>query len=178
MKPPIRQRKPNRMPRYDYSARGCYFVTICIKNKETNSFGKIADGKIEFSLMGETASKCWLEIPNHFHYVRLDEFVIMPDHVHGIIVILPKAGNLNFHPNFNDQIFDRSKMDLSKIIQTFKASVTRQINKDQTNEYFAWQKSFYDHIIHTQKELFQMRKYISENPIHDKEEPFSEIENL
>jgi putative transposase len=208
MKPPIRQRKPNRMPRYDYSARGCYFVTICIKNKETNSFGKIADGKIEFSLMGETASKCWLEIPNHFPYVRLDEFVIMPDHVHGILVItknpwktlkenheiykneksssignadlLPSLNFLNESSRFNSikDPIDRTKMVLSKVIHAFKSSVTREINKTQDYNLFSWQKSFYDHIIHTQKELYQIRKYISENPIHDKEEPFSEIENL
>ncbi len=69
-------------------------------------------------------------------------------------------------------------MYLSKIIQAFKASVARQINLDQTNEYFAWQKSFYDHIIHSQKELLQMRKYINENPIHNVEEPFAEIKGL
>lgn len=149
MRPPIRLRKPNRMPRYDYSTRGCYFITICIKNKEINSFGKITDGKIEFSLRGEIANKCWIGIPNHFPHIRLDEFVIMPNHVHGIIVILPKAGDSNMNSQIIDQIPDRSKMYLSKIIQAFKASVTRQINRDQTNEYFAWQKSFYDHIIHS-----------------------------
>jgi REP element-mobilizing transposase RayT len=178
MKPPIRQRKPNRMPKYDYSSRGCYFVTICSKNKEINSFGKITNGKIEFSLFGEIVNKCWQDIPNHFPYVRLDEFIIMPNHVHGIIVILPKAGDLNFHSRFSDRILDRSKMDLSKIIQSFKASVTREINKTQDYNFFSWQKSFYDHIIHSQKELFQMRKYIYENPIHNTDEFFSEIKSL
>jgi putative transposase len=88
MKPPIRQRKPNRMLKHDYSSRGCYFVTICLKNKEIDSFGKIIGENIELSQMGKIAEKCWLEIPNHFPHVRLDEFVIMPNHVHGIIVIL------------------------------------------------------------------------------------------
>jgi putative transposase len=178
MKPPLRQRKPNRMLNYDYSARGCYFVTICIKIKETNSFGKIADGKIGFSLMGETANKCWLEIPKHFPHVRLDEFVIMPNHVHGIMVILPTAGNPDLPSRFSDRLPNRSKMELSKIIQAFKSSVTRQINQYQKSEYFAWQKSFYDHIIHSQKELFQMRKYISENPIHNIETLFSENKSM
>jgi len=164
MKPPIRQRKPNRMPRYDYSARGCYFITICIKNKEENSFGKIIDKKMEFSQKGNIANKCWLEIPNHFPYVRLDDFVIMPNHIHGIIVILPKAGDLNFPSRFSNQMFDRSKMDLSKIIQAFKASVTREINKTQDYNFFSWQKSFYDHIINNYKELVQIRQYIKENP--------------
>jgi len=165
MKPPIRQRKPNRMPRYDYSGRGCYFVTICLKNMELNSFGKIADGNIEMSQMGKIAERCWLEIPNHFPDVRLDEFVIMPDHVHGIIVIFQKAGDPNMPSRFSDRVSDRSKMYLSKIIQAFKSSVTRKINQDQASEYFAWQKSFYDHIINHQKELDQTRRYIVDNPI-------------
>jgi putative transposase len=178
MKPPIRQRKPNRMPKYDYSSRGCYFVTICSKNKEINSFGKIANGNMELSHMGKIAEKCWLEIPIHFPNIRLDEFVIIPNHVHGIIAILSETGDSNIHSQLSYPITDRSKMYLSKIIQAFKASVTRQTNQDQRNEYFAWQKSFYDHIIHTQKELFQMRKYISENPINYSEELFSEIINM
>ena len=174
-----------------------------------NSFGKIADGKIELSKMGEIAEKCWMEIPKHFPNVRLDEFVIMPNHVHGILVItknlwktmkenheinrnvnsssvgnadlrsLPSLNLLNestYFNSINDPI-DRTKMELSKVIHAFKSSVTREINKTQDYIYFSWQKSFYDHIIHSQKELFQMRKYINENPIHNTEELFSEISN-
>ncbi|MCX6558847.1 MAG: transposase [Candidatus Aminicenantes bacterium] len=152
-------------------------MTICIKNKEANCFGKIANGKIEFSQLGKITNTCWLEIPTHFPQVKLDDFVIMPDHVHGIIVILAKAGDEIIHSHFSNQFSNRSKMDLSKIIQTFKASVTRQINKDQTNEYFAWQKSFYDHMINNYKELVQIRQYIKENPtIWSKND--KEFENL
>jgi len=132
---------------------------------ELNSFGEIADEKIELSQMGKIAEKCWLEIPNHFPEVRLDEFVIMPNHVHGIIVIFQKAGDPNMLSRFSDQVSDRSKMYLSKVVQAFKSSVTRKINQNQSSEYFAWQKSFYDHIINHQKELDQTRRYILDNPI-------------
>ena len=191
MKPPLRQRKPNRMPGFDYSACGCYFVTICIKQREMNSFGKIINGKIELSPIGEIAIKCWLEIPVHFSNIRLDDFVIMPDHVHGIVIILHNVGNANLRslrttiaPDQKVSIHakkitsDRSKMLLPKIMQNFKAAVTREINKYPDGDFFAWQKSFYDHIIHSQKELFQMRKYIHENPIRGTEEPFSMIESM
>ncbi len=164
MKPPIHQRKPNRMPKYNYSSRGCYFITICIKNKEANLFGKIVDGKIELSQMGKIANKCWMEISNHFPHVRLDEFIIMPDHVHGIIVILPKVGDEIIHSHFSNQISDRSKMYLPKIIQAYKSSVTREINNTENYDYFSWQKSYYDHIINNYKELVQIRQYIKENP--------------
>lgn len=137
----IRQRKPTRMPRYDYSSSGCYFVTIVTKNKE-NYLGKIATNKVELTNIGEIAKSCWLQIPKHFSGIRLDEFVIMPNHIHGIIVILNKTGDANSSSRFSSEITDRSKMDLSKIIQAFKSSVTRKINQDPTDDYFAWQKSF------------------------------------
>jgi putative transposase len=175
MKPPIRQRKPNRMPGYNYSARGCYFVTICVQNEE--SLGRINEGKITLSPTGETVKKCWLEIPDHFTWIRLDEFIIMPDHMHGILVILqnPMNASLRSQPsritintdtstNCGNKPLDRTKMELSKIIQCFKSSVTREINKNSSSAYFAWQKSFYDHIIRSYKELTTVRRYIKENP--------------
>lgn len=171
MKPPIRQRKPTRMPRYDYSSSGCYFVTIVTKNKE-NYLGEIAANKVVLTNIGEIAKTCWLQIPEHFPYVRLDEFVIMPNHIHGIIVILRKTGDSNLPSLFSSKIADRSKMNLSKIIQAFKSSVTRKINQYPTDDYLAWQKSFYDHIVRSQKELMQMRLYISENPLHYPNEQF------
>jgi putative transposase len=176
MKPPIRQRKPTRMPRYNYSSSGCYFVTIVTKNKE-NYLGKIVANKVVLTNMGEIAKSCWLQIPEHFPNIRLDEFVIMPNHVHGIIVILHKAEDDRFTFPDSSEIADRSKMKLSKIIQAFKSSVTRMINQDPTSDYFAWQKSFYDHIVHNYKELIQIRRYISENPLHYPIEQFLEIKN-
>jgi len=78
--------KTSRKENYDYSQDGYYFVTICAKDKEM-FFGNISCGKMFFSDIGFAASECWREIPVHFPFVRLDEYVIMPDHVHGIIVI-------------------------------------------------------------------------------------------
>jgi len=75
----------SRLSTWDYSADGAYFITICTKDKE-HYFGEILNpDKIEFSEIGQYVHKCWLEIPMHFPFVRLDEFIVMPDHVHGIL---------------------------------------------------------------------------------------------
>jgi putative transposase len=78
--------KSARNPRWDYSSAGAYFVTICTAGREPY-FGKIVNGKMELTEIGKIASCFWNEIPNHFPFVILDEFIIMPDHVHGIIII-------------------------------------------------------------------------------------------
>jgi hypothetical protein len=74
-----------RNPQWDYSSAGGYFITICTAGRE-NYFGAIRDGKMELTVMGKIACNCWNEIPNHFPFVTLDEFIIMPDHVHGILI--------------------------------------------------------------------------------------------
>ena len=76
----------SRLQNYDYSQNGYYFITICTKDRE-HYFGQITDGKIQPSEIGKMAQKFWLEIPNHFPFVILDEFIVMPNHVHGILVI-------------------------------------------------------------------------------------------
>jgi len=75
-----------RLKNWDYSSNGFYYITICVNNREC-VFGNIDDGQLILSDLGRIAEQCWREIPNHFPFVRLDEFVIMPNHVHGIIII-------------------------------------------------------------------------------------------
>jgi REP element-mobilizing transposase RayT len=78
--------KSARWDGYDYSQAGCYFVTICTKNREM-FFGDVVDGKMVLSGIGEIAVKYWLEIPQHFNNTVLDEFIVMPNHVHGVVMI-------------------------------------------------------------------------------------------
>ena len=79
-------RKHIRLPGWDYSTEGVYFITICCNDRES-SFGRLIDNKMILSVIGEMASRFWKEIPEHFNHVRLDEFVIMPNHIHGIIIL-------------------------------------------------------------------------------------------
>ena len=104
---------------------------------------------------------------------RRDEFIIMPNHVHGIIIIdnipVEKAHNNVGNADLRslqclEQQNNRSKMYLSKVIHGFKSSVTRTVRKRWSNKNFGWQKSFYEHIIRNDEDLFHTRRYIQDNP--------------
>jgi putative transposase len=85
--PAIHHRRSIRIQGFDYSGKGNYFITICCEQRR-HLFGKIVDGQMQLNQAGESARKCWLAIPDHFPHVTLEEFVIMPDHVHGVLCIL------------------------------------------------------------------------------------------
>ena len=164
--PKIHHRQSRRFKNYDYSQDGYYFVTICTENK-TEYFGKIINGKMVLNECGEIVNQCWLEIPKHFLDISLDEYIIMPNYIHGMIVIATPmvVGAQNFVPlqqreNKFQHIVPRS---LGSIIRGFKIGVTKWCN--QNNCDFVWQKSFYDRIIRNEKELDKIRKYMFENPL-------------
>src|SRR5919109_4323497 len=97
-----------RLKEWDYSSNGYYFVTICTKDREC-VFGNIIDGKMELLEIGEIAKQYWLEIPKHFQNVKLDKFVIMPNHVHAIVII-ENDKNKNCRDSINKQ---RGKDDIN-----------------------------------------------------------------
>ena len=119
-----RTRKRNRLQTYDYSRAGYYFVTICTHNR-VNHFGEIDNDQMKLSNIGQIATDCWQDIPEHFENTALDEFVVMPNHIHGIIILV---GDADLRP-LNQQTTDRSGMCLSKIIHGFKSSVSRIIKR-------------------------------------------------
>ena len=155
----MKQRKKSRLSEYDYSLPGYYFVTICTKEKYYY-FGSIENDKMKLNKIGAIAKEYWKKIPEHFQYIELDEYIIMPNHIHGIVII-NDVGNAYMHSLQSD----RTKMTLSKCIQQFKAAFTRYVNKNFSLKDFKWQQSFYDRIIRNEKELFYIRKYIKENPL-------------
>jgi REP element-mobilizing transposase RayT len=162
----MRHRKPNRLKNYDYSDSGWYFITICTKDRQ-EYFGDIIGNKIILNNYGISAKHCWFKIPKHFPNVELDEFQIMPNHVHGIIIIcnINSVGNKNFCSLQNKNIPWQTKLSksLSSIIRGFKIGVTEYCHNNNL-KIFAWQKSFYDHIIRNEYSLFRIRKYIKDNP--------------
>ena len=172
LNPNLRHRRSIRLKDYDYSQRGAYFVTICVQNREY-VLGEVVDEKIILTAIGEIIEKFWFEIPNHFYNVELDEFIVMPNHLHGIIVIY--VGVQNFEPlqgqrNQFQHIIPKS---LGSIIRTCKAAVTHWCNNNG-HEYFRWQRNYYEHIIRNEDDLNQIREYISGNPLKwetDKENP-------
>lgn len=153
-------RKLNRLKGYDYSQNGYYFVTICTKNRQ-EFFGEIKNGELTLNEYGKITKKCWREIPDHFPNVILDEFIIMPNHIHGIVIIKNNdEGNKNFCSLPWQTKLSKS---LSSIIRGFKIGVTKYF-REKNNDEFVWQKSFYDHIIRNEKSLFNIRKYVQNNP--------------
>lgn len=168
-------RKSLRLKRYDYASEGCYFITICTKNKQP-FFGSIENGKVILNDIGQIAEKFWIEIPSHFKNVELDDFVIMPNHIHGILIIHNKmVGTLQSEirtlqcnvPTDNKYFSEISPKaeTISTIIRSYKSICTKTINKEQTEIFFAWHTRFHDHIVRNEKALNAIRKYIFENPI-------------
>jgi REP-associated tyrosine transposase len=153
MQPLHRKRKLNRLRNYDYSRSGYYFITLCTKNR-IEHFGKIENGKMVLNKYGETAERYWKEIPNHYKNVEIHEFVIMPNHIHGIIII---------NDNFYDTCLERDYGLLSKIVKSFKKAVTRIIRNQFQDYEFQWQRSFYDQIVHDEISLNKIREYIINN---------------
>ena len=176
-----------RLKYYDYSSNGGYFITICTKNC-THYFGSIDDGKIQLTEIGIQADKCWQEIPSHFPFVVQDSYIIMPNHIHGIIIIDKTVETQNLacnhvetqnlacnnketqylaslqqqgKPKFNK--FGPQSGNLGSIIRGFKIGVKKWAL--QNNIQFDWQSRFYDHIIRNVNELNRIRKYIIDNPL-------------
>ncbi|KKR04357.1 MAG: hypothetical protein UT32_C0031G0003 [Parcubacteria group bacterium GW2011_GWC2_39_14] len=168
MKRVCHERKLNRLPNYDYAQCGWYFVTICTKDM-VECFGKIENDKMVLNRCGVIAYKCWLEISRHFCDVSLDEFAIMPNHVHGIIVIEDVnvvVGNKNFCSRRTPYTIPwqtKLSRSLSSIVRGFKIGVTKGCHENNIIG-FHWHKSFHDHIIHNENELNNIRSYIQNNP--------------
>ena len=171
-----RNRRSIRLKGYDYSSDGAYFVTICTEYSKFD-FGIIINSKMKFTRIGEIAKQYWQKIPEHFKNIKLDEFTVMPNHVHGIIVIgnhgrvnnvgvrgKNNVGVRNFEPlqqkNKYQQIIPKS---LGSIIRAYKAAVTMWCNKNNAN-YFKWQRNYYERIIRNNQELNRIRNYIINNP--------------
>jgi REP element-mobilizing transposase RayT len=153
--------KTTRLKGYDYSGDGEYFITICTKNK-IRLFGEISPPKILLSKIGQIVVDCWNDLPNHYQNIILDEFIVMPDHIHGIIIIRNGPDN-------------KFKYGLSEFIRAFKSFSSRRINKlnvvetglrpvSTTTTSNIWQSRFYDRIIRSDNELNRIRSYIKNNP--------------
>lgn len=152
-----------RLNGYDYSQNGFYFVTICTNGKicyfgdiiiETQNFASL-----RLTEIGEIAKQCWLEIPKHFPFVNLDEFIVMPNHLHGILEIKnDKKQQMEYQNKFGPQ-----SKNLSSIIRGFKIGVTKYTNNHNID--FAWQPRFHDRIIRSEDELNRIRQYIINNPL-------------
>ena len=117
------------------------------------------------SPIGKIAQEYWVEIPEHFKHIELDEFVVMPNHIHGIIIINDNRRDTACRVPTN-QFGKPVPGSLPTIIRSYKSAVTKQINERRKRPgKKLWQRNFYEHIIRNDKELPQIRKYIIDNPM-------------
>ena len=160
--------KSIRLPNWDYSSNGHYFITICTKNM-VESLGEIKNGIMGLNELGCIAHRFWNDISNHFNNVRLGEFVIMPNHVHGVVRIQNNHLSVDTrHGAYlrlgkNNTFGPLNPNSLSSIINHYKGSVKRWCNQNRYSN-FQWQSRYYDHIIRNEKSQYKIEQYICNNP--------------
>jgi hypothetical protein len=159
-----------RLNGYDYTRNGAYYITICTR-KKIPSFGIIDDGKMILSETGIVVHDYWLQIQIHFPNIQIDEFVIMPDHLHGIIIIKSKHNsdctsvetpNLGVSTTGKSRNLFWKSNSIGSIINQFKRICT--IKTKSLGLDLLWQPRYYDHIIRSDNELDRIRTYIKNNP--------------
>jgi REP element-mobilizing transposase RayT len=158
-----------RLRDWNYAAGGWYFVTICIENKRCY-FGGIVDAQMDLSVLGKYAEACWKEIPSHHKNVILDEYIVMPNHVHGIIVIdgpdcMPPLRRRGERRPFRPlPTLSPKNSSLGSIMHSYKSAVTTWAHAQGFG--FEWQPRFHDRIIRGRNSLENIRQYIRDNPVN------------
>ena len=176
--PDIHHRQSTRLREYDYAGAGAYFVTVCVHEREC-LFGDIREDTMRLNEAGRIVESIWQAVPKRFPNVRLDEFRIMPNHFHGIIVITDVVGALLAAPDISSsdskQGAASSAPTLGKIMRMFKSISAIQVNLvlDRQGQPL-WQRNYYERIVRDEEELATIREYIIANPMQwaeDKENP-------
>jgi len=161
-------RRSIRLKDYDYASPGAYFVTVCTHDREC-LFGEIVDSKIVFNDLGRLVVKSWIWLAERYPYVELDEFIIMPNHLHGILVV-------SDHCRGDSRTAPTSKRKpLGRIIGAFKTVSTKRVNiLRRTPGAPLWQRGFYEHVIRDTDNINLIHEYIITNPARwalDRENP-------
>jgi REP element-mobilizing transposase RayT len=183
----------------DHLGNGAYFITICTQSRG-HFFGKINDGKMVLSHVGVVADILWHEIPNHSKYVELGDFVVMPNHIHGILILdttvgidandnadanrdndndnagtlhtmsLPRSSQSESPGNEHMAKISPRSGSISTIIRSYKSAVTKHANRLGLEN--GWQSRFHDHIIRNDAEYQRISNYIINNPANWKDDKF------
>jgi len=183
---------PTRLQNWDYGWNAPYFITICTHNRK-NYFGEIRNGKMELSNLGVLENVFWYEIKNHSKNIEFDAFIVMPNHIHGILILndshhdrcdhdddcddhnvqarhaLPLSESLKKTIGQN-RFQNQGKNTISSLIGSYKSAVTKHANRLELN--FKWQSSFHDHIIRDTKSFERISNYITNNPSKWNEDKF------
>ncbi len=189
-----------RLKGWDYASDGAYFITICTKDRE-HFFGECLNGKMKLSTMGAIVQGFWYDIPAHFPQIRLDVFVVMPNHIHGILVLDKSLlGKNAADDNDNDdvetlhatslqpqpqpqpqphtpafyQAISPDAGSIATVVRSFKSVCTKHIRAVFPNQNFAWQERFWDTIIRDEASWDRISNYIITNPANWDKDKFYE----
>ena len=169
----IRHRRSLRLKGYDYKQAGVYFVSMCTLNR-TCFFGDIVNGEMMLNAEGQIVAEEWIKTAEIRNNIELDEWVVMPNHFHGILVINECRGTARRAPTV-EQFGKPVSNSIPTIIRSFKSAVTKRINELRNSPGAKiWQRNYYEHIIRNEDELNCIREYITDNPLKwefDKENP-------
>jgi len=155
-------RRSIRLKGYDYSSLGGYFVTICAKNRRC-LFGNIMNDRMVLNDAGMAAERCLRQIPEHYPDAIIGEHIIMPNHVHIIIMINNNVGANNYSPLQKEKRSCGTSRTIGAIIRGYKIGVTKWMRKNM-HIHDVWQRNYYEHIIRNDQELNLFREYIVNNP--------------
>lgn len=164
--PDLHHRHSIRMNNYDYSQLGAYFITICTHQRE-QLFGEIVNGVVELNEFGQITREEWQRTSSVRSEIELGEFVIMPNHIHGIIMIHEPVGAYGHTPlpSAKPSTFESPSRTLGAMIRGFKSTVTTQINQKRgTPGRPVWQRNYWEHIIRNEQDLSNAHAYIMHNP--------------
>ena len=174
-------RRSLRLPGFDYGQAGAYFVTICTHNR-VPMFGSIVGAEMRLNEAGRVVRECWTAIPEHYPRARTDAFVVMPNHVHGIVLLLDnvsgiratqgkRVGANDYSPlHRNESPFHSPSRTLGAIVRGFKIGVTKWF-RNNTDVHTVWQRNYYEHVIRSEAALNDIREYIINNPAKWADDP-------
>jgi putative transposase len=157
--PNIHHRRSIRLKNYDYSQPGAYFVTICTEGRLC-LFGDVEDAQMKINEYGSMVQDCWNGLPTHYPQVALDAFIVMPNHVHAIIILSD-----HLHSESDKVFVPENRHSLDEIVRALKSFSTRSINEHRnTPSMKVWQRNYFEHIVSDEDELYWTRRYILNNP--------------
>lgn len=181
--PQKHHRRSIRLPKYDYSQPGAYFVTIVTWHREC-LFGKVTDGVMKLNKAGEIVQWEWKALPQRFQYLELGDYVVMPNHFHGILIFHEPVGATRSNligthsgkmasPPLTDEGLEGSPLpggpnpaSLGAILAQFKSRVTKRLWKIRAlKDTPIWQRNYYEHIVRNQRDLQNKTDYINANPL-------------
>ena len=163
-----RRRRSIRLPAYDYGQAGAYFVTICTYQRKP-LFGRVVEGNIRLNAVGRVAESEWLRTPHVRLEIGLDDFVLMPNHLHGIVVIVDDRAADEVAPvgAHGRAPLQRPARSLGSLIAGYKAASAKRINILRGSPGApVWQRNYYEHIVRNERERDRIREYIRANPFN------------